>query len=633
MTDIHAATIDALATRGIADLEARELPAAIAQLRAAIERDPRRSDLCVLLAQCYCRAGDFGHAVQAVERAITIDPDRFAAYRIAADAALTESKKAAAGGAAKTSRDLVKFAAMYLLALGKRQHRHRLDLAEASLREATALDAKNAEAFWALGEFLQSRGRSSEAERLLRRALALDPRQAHFYVTLGNTYQSRGRFEEMNAAYRKALALNPSLRQVRDSLESIPLLNMLYADDSTPAAIYAAHCTWGEGVAAEYRAAAAAAPPFANSRDPARRLRVAYLSADFRYHAVSFFFQPLLAHHDPAAVEIFCYAEVENPDPVTAYLQQLGGTWRDTTALADEALRAQLRADGIDIAVDLAGHTGGNRLRALAVKAAPVTATWLGYPTTTGLGAIDWRVTDARVDPPGAEAFHSEKLLRLGEVFLCFAPYMTQVPDPAPVPSAARGHVTFGSFNNLQKMSPSTVSSWARILDTVTGSRLLLKSLAFREPSGQRSFLDLFATYGIGADRIELRLPQPAMPDHLGSYADVDIALDPFPYNGTTTTCEAMWMGVPVVALIGDRHSGRVGFDLLSQVGMAELAAADIDAYVAAAVALAGDRLRLEALRSRLRERMRASPLCDAPRFARAFEEGLRRMWQEWCRG
>lgn len=633
MTDTRAAPLEAHEAHAIAELEARELPAAIARLRAAIERDPSRSDLYLLLAQGYCRAGEFGHAIQAFERTLALAPDHFVAYRIAADAALAESKKAAGAGANKASRDLAKFAALYLLALGKRQNWQRLDAAEASLRETVTLDPKCAEGFWALGEFLQSRGRNGEAEKLLRRAIALDPRQPHFYVTLGKTFQARDRVAEMTAAYRKALALNPSLRQVRDGLESIPLLNMLYDDAKTAQEIYAAHRVWGEEVAGEFRAAAAAAPRFANSRDPERRLRVAYLSGDFRYHAVSFFFQPLLAHHDPAAVEVFCYAEIEDPDPVTAYLQRLAGTWRDTSALTDEALRAQMRADGIDIAIDLAGHTGNNRLRALAVKPAPVTATWLGYPATTGLAAIDWRITDACADPPGQEAFYSERLWRLPGVFLCFGAYITQVPEPAPAPVLRCGHITFGSFNNPQKISSSAAHAWALILDAVPGSRLILKSPTFLEPIRRQHLLDVFAAHGVGPDRIELRLPQPALPDHLGSYAEVDIALDPFPYNGTTTTCEAMWMGVPVVTLVGDRHSARVGFDLVSQVGLAGLAAPDIDAYVASAVALAGDCARLQEMRSELRGRMRASPLCDAPRFARDFEEGLRMMWREWCRG
>ncbi|HXS40395.1 MAG TPA: tetratricopeptide repeat protein [Stellaceae bacterium] len=628
MTQASAATGALLAAGGVAEIEPHRLGEAIAELRAAIAAEPRRADLHVLLARCAARAGEFRRALEAAERAIALDPEMLAAYRAAADAALAASKQAAAAGAAKASRDLVRYAAGAVLALGKRQHRQRLDAAEESLREAAALDAKSAEAAWALAEFLQSRGRDGEAEKLARRAIALDPHPAHFYVTLGNSVRARGRWPEMNAAYRKALERNPSLRQVRDAVESIPLLNMIYDEAASGAAILDAHRAWGEAIAAEPRAAA---PRFANSRDPERRLKLAFLSPDFRYHAVSFFFQPLLAHLDRGAVEIFCYAEIEDPDPVTAYLQSLGGSWRWSHKLDDRALAAQLRADGIDIAIDLAGHTGGNRLRALALKPAPVLATWLGYPATTGLAAIDWRITDARADPPGQEAFHSERLLRLPESFLCFAAYMTQVPEPAPSPASRSGQVTFGSFNNPQKLSPSAARAWARILAAVPGSRLILKALAFTEPEQRQKFLDRLAAYGIPPERVALRLPQPAMPDHLGSYAEIDIALDPFPYNGTTTTCEAMWMGVPVITLIGAHHAGRVGFDLLSQLGLEELAAPDIDAYVETAVALAGDRARLERWRGELRERMRASPLCDAPRFARDFESGLRRMWREWC--
>jgi protein O-GlcNAc transferase len=628
MTEASAATGELLAARGVAEIEPRRLGEAIAELRAAIAVEPWRADLHLLLARCEARAGDFARALEAAERAIALDPEMLAAYRVAADAALAAAKKAAAAGAAKASRDFGKFAGASMLALGKRQHRQRLDAAETSLREAVSLDTKSAEASWALAEFLQSRGRDSEAEKLARRAIALDPHPAHFYVTLGNSFRARGRWPEMNAAYRKALERNPSLRQVRDAVESIPLLNMIYDDAASGAAILAAHRAWGEAVAAERRAAA---PPFANSRDPERRLKLAFLSPDFRYHAVSFFFQPLLAHLDRSAVEIFCYAEVEEPDPVTAYLQSLGCIWRWSHPLDDAALAAQLRVDGIDIAVDLAGHTGGNRLRALAAKPVPIAATWLGYPATTGLAAIDWRITDARADPPGEEAFHSEKLLRLPQSFLCFAAYMTQVPEPAPAPLSWSGRVTFGSFNNPQKLSPAAARAWGRILAAVPHSRLVLKALAFTEPEQRERFLDRLASQGIQRERVELRLPQPAMPDHLGSYSEIDIALDPFPYNGTTTSCEAMWMGVPVVTLTGAHHAGRVGFDLLSQLGLEDLAAPDIDVYVETAVTLAGDPARLEYLRGTLRERMRASPLCDAPRFARDFEDGLRIMWRNWC--
>jgi protein O-GlcNAc transferase len=632
MSDSTETGTDAVLIPSPAALDAQPLPEAIAQLRQAIERDPNNAELFHRLGECYWRGRDFGRAIHAFERAIALNPDHFAAYRSAADAAVAQASNAASAGNAKASRDLKKFAAMYLLALGKRQHRQYLDATEASLREAIALDPKCAEAFWALGAFLESRNHSSAAEKPLRRAIALDPHMAHAYVGLGNTFQSRGRFAEMEAAYRKALALKPDLHEVRHSLAAIPLMNMLYGDAATPATIYARHRAWGDEFAAPFRAIAASAPSFANTRDPDRKLRVAYLSPDFRYHAVSFFFQPLLVHHDPSEIEVFCYADVERPDPVTKFLQGLGGTWRNTLELSDAALLTQFRADRIDVAVDLAGHTNAKGLRALAARPAPVTATWLGYAATTGLASIDWRITDALVDPPGQEAFHAEKLMRLPDVFLCYNAYMTPIPDVAPVPALARGGVTFGSFNSPQKMSPRAIAAWARILDAVPGSRLILKSHAYVEPTRRQYFLDGFAANGVGADRIELRPPQVKMEAHMGSYGEIDIALDPFPYNGTTTTCEAMWMGVPMINLIGNRHAGRVGLDLLSQVGLAELATPDIESYVATAVALANDLPRLQQLRSMLRERMRTSPLCDAPRFACAFEGALRAMWRQWCR-
>ncbi|HEV8015992.1 MAG TPA: tetratricopeptide repeat protein [Stellaceae bacterium] len=620
---------DAIVSEARAHRDAARWPEAMAQFRRAIERRPNDAALFYELGECYRRSGDFGRAIHAFERAVALDPETLLAYRGAADAALTQAEKS--GAASKAAGDLKRFAAMYLAALGQRQRHSAARDAEASFRAAAALDPKSASAFGGLGELLEATGRYSEAEKSLRRAIALDGKLAAAHIALGNALQSLGRYKEMEAAYRHALAIDPDLREVRESLHAVPLAHMLYDSAVTPAQIYQRHREWGEAIAGDARAANPIVPPFSNSADPERRLRVAYLSPDFRYHAVSFFFEPLLAHHDRAAVEAYCYAEVERPDAVTAALQQVGGIWRNTHGLDNAALRAQLRADAIDIAIDLAGHTGHSRLSAFAIKPAPVTATWLGYAATTGLPTIDWRITDARADPPGQEQFHTEQLLRLPQTFLCYRFYGAVVPEVTPPPAATRGTITFGSFNNPLKMSPPTIAAWARILAAVPGARLVLKSLLFVEPSRKQYFLERFAAHGIAAARLELRAPQPDMTDHLRSYAEIDIALDPFPYNGTTTTCEALWMGVPMVNLIGDRHAGRVGFDLLSQVGLAELALPDVDAYVAKAIALARDLPLLARWRQELRERMGKSPLCDAPAFARAFEAGLRQMWRQWC--
>ncbi|HVA14597.1 MAG TPA: tetratricopeptide repeat protein [Stellaceae bacterium] len=624
-----AAAADTTVTEALAHRDAGRWPQAIEQFRRALERHPNDARLLFELGECYRHSGDRGRAIQAFERAITLDADIFPAYRSAVDAALAQA--ATLGASSTAAGDLKKFAAKYLVALGQRQQQQRAAGAEESFRAAAALDPKSAAAYAGLGELLEAGGHYGEAEKALRRAIALDPKLGAAHIVLGNALQSLGRFKEMEAAYRHALAIDPMQRAVRESLLSVPLMHLLYDAETTPAQICARHREWGDWAVAEARAAAPTAPPFANSRDPERRLRVAFLSPDLRYHAVSFFFEPLLAHHDPAVVEVYCYAEVEKPDFVTVALQKVGGIWRNTHGNDDPAVRAQLRADRIDIAIDLAGHTGHSRLNAFAIKPAPVTATWLGYAATTGLPTIDWRITDARADPPGQEQFHSEKLLRLAETFLCYHFYGAVMPEVMPLPAAARGAITFGSFNNPLKLSPPAIAAWARILDQVPGSRLVLKSLSFVEPTRKRHFLERFAAQGISAERLVLRDPQPDLTDHLKSYAEIDIALDPFPYNGTTTTCEAMSMGVPMVTLVGDRHASRVGFDLLSQVGLAEFAAPDRDAYVAAAVTLARDLPRLVQLRSELRERMRRSSLCDAPRFARAFEAGLREMWRRWC--
>ena len=630
MSDSAAPSADPVVAEARAHRDAARWLPAIAQYRRAVERYPNDAALFFETGECYRAAGDFGRAIHAFERAIALDADLLAAYRSGADTALAQVQKV--GSNSKAAGDLKKFAAMYLTALGRQQLRRGSGDAQASFREAIALDGKSAAAYGGFGEVLEASGRFGEAEKALRRAIALDPKIASAHVALGNALQSLGRYKEMEAAYRRALEIDPSLREVRESLLSVPLAHMLYDSEATATEIYRRHREWGEWVVGEAQQANPIAPPFVNTRDPDRPLRVAYLSPDFRYHAVSFFFEPLLAHHDSAAVEAYCYAEVETPDFVTAALQQVGGIWRKTHGITDAALRAQLREDQIDIAIDLAGHTGHSRLSAFAIKPAPVTATWLGYAATTGLPTIDWRITDARADPPGQEQFHTEKLMRLPDSFICYHFYGAENPDVAPPPALARGSITFGSFNNPMKLSPRTIAAWAQILDAVPHSRLMLKSLLFVDPSRRQTFLERFAAHGISGERLELREPVRDMMDHLRSYSEIDIALDPFPYNGTTTTCEATWMGVPMISLIGDHHCARVGFDLLSQVGLAELAAPDVDAYVATAAALAKDVRRLATLRGELRGQMQRSPLCDAPRFARAFEAGLREMWHQWCR-
>ncbi|HKT17863.1 MAG TPA: tetratricopeptide repeat protein [Stellaceae bacterium] len=617
----------ALALLGMLAGFAGQFQMAIDLFLRSLRRDPMNADLYHDLGETYRQIGDVGKALPAFNRAIELRPSHLEAYRGAADAAIEAAARSEMQGRAAQAAELRRMAAKYLMNLGARQYQLRQKASETSFRDAIALDPGAADAFYSLGSLLHELSCPTEAVAMLRRAVELNPGDAEAHCNLGSAYYPLGKWPEMEAAFTAALARNPNMRLASQGLVSTRLGRLLYDDASTVEDIFAAHRGWGESAAA---AATEKPAPWANTREPERRLRIAYVSGDLFGHPVAYFLLPLLAHHDPRAVEIFGYAELPRTDATTENIRRLCAQWRETNALDDAALRAQLRADRIDIVIDLAGHTARNRLQALAVKAAPVTATWLGYPTTTGLQTIDWRITDAIADPPGAERVHTEKLWRMPDGFLCYAP-QTPTPEVAPPSSERSGIVTFGSFNTPMKLSNATVESWAAILHALPEARLLLKAGLFNDSGLRDTTRERFIAKGIAPERIALRgfIADPVA--HLTSYAEIDIGLDPFPYNGTTTTCEALWMGVPVVTLIGDRHAGRVGLDLLSRIGLAELAAPDIDAYVALAVALGRDAQRRAQLRGGLRQRMQAAPLCDPARFARSFEAALRQMWREWC--
>ncbi len=595
----------------------------------ALERDPDNADLYHNLGETYRHLGEIGKAIPAFNRALELRPDHIASFRSAADTAIEAADKATSPIHAA---ELRRMATKFLLPLANQLRIKNLGGIEEALREAMRASPENAEAVHMLAALLQEQGQPTDAAQFYRRAIELDPSKADYHNGLGNALYALQRWDDMERAYHAAIAIDAAHPLARRNLASTRLMPPLYDDTISPDEIFERHRAWGQASMRAVAAESARAAPFTNSREPERRLRVAFLSGDFGNHPVGHFVRPLFTALDRTTVEVFCYSELEKPDEITKSLQRLDCRWRNTNTLDDAALRAQLRTDSIDIAIDLAGHSAKNRLSALAVRAAPVTATWLGYPATTGLATIDWRFTDAIADPPGQEAFHTEKLMRLPNGFLCYQPSTLQAPEVEALPAKRWGTLTFGSFNNPHKISDSTIRCWAAILGAVPHSRLLLKAAAFGDPGIRQSFLDRFAACGVPAKRISLHSFAADTAAHLAAYGGVDIALDPFPYNGTTTTCEALWMGVPVISLIGTRHAGRVGLDLLSRIGLTELAAADIDAYVATATALAGDLPRLERMRIGMRDRMRSSVLYDSTGFAADFADALRDMWRDYCR-
>jgi predicted O-linked N-acetylglucosamine transferase (SPINDLY family) len=499
-----------------------------------------------------------------------------------------------------------------------------LDEAIAANRQAIALKPDYAQTYNNLGNALGQRGQLEEAIAACRQSIALNPNISEAYYNLGIALGYNGQTSEAIAAYRQAIVLNPNSPQPHSNL----IFTMHYDPDCDARAIAQEAARWNRQHAEPLKRYI---QPHANDRDPDRRLRIGYVSPDLRQHSVAYFLENLLAQHNTASVDVFCYSDVARPDAMTARLQKCAAHWRDIVGLKDAQVDQKIREDRVDILVDLAGHTVGNRLLVFARKPAPVQVTYLGYPDTTGLTTIDYRLTDGYADPPGiADDSRSEQLVRLPDTFLCYRP-SDNAPAVGPAPALAAGHVTFGSFNALAKINAPLVAIWSKILDGVPNSRMILKGLGMGTAGARQRILDFFATHQIAPNRVELIGWAASEKEHLQLYNRIDIALDTYPYHGTTTTCEAMWMGVPVVTLAGNAHVSRVGVSLLSNVGVPELIADSQEKYVRLASDLAHDPARLSSLRSTLRQRMAQSPLMDAPRFARNVEAAYRQMWRTWC--
>jgi predicted O-linked N-acetylglucosamine transferase (SPINDLY family) len=494
-------------------------------------------------------------------------------------------------------------------------------LAEARLRFERALqlrpdlvDARNN-----LGLACDAQGEPDQALASFEGAVRIDPDHFGALTNLANACKDQGRAAEAIASYRKALASRPDDAAVHSNL----LLAMQYLPGADPQEILAeARCYARQH--AEPLAGAIEPHP---TRSPAgRRLRIGYVSADFREHPVVSFLEPVLAAHDRHRFEIFCYADVPRPDGTTRRLQGYADHWRSLVGLSDPQAAERIRQDDIDILVDLAGHTGGNRLPAFARKPAPIQVSYLGYLGTTGLTAMDYYITDAHADPPGlSEAHYQEQLIRLPVCGFCYAPGPAPEVNAEP-PARRSGLVTFGCLNNPAKVSDEVLAVWSLVLAAAPGFRLLIRAGVGR--SAEERARDLLANHGIAPERLAFAGRTATRFAYLKLYHAVDIALDPFPYNGVTTTCDALWMGVPVVSLAGRMSVSRQGVRFLRSVGLDELLAETPEDHVRIAAELAGDLTRLADLRGGLRERMSCSPLMDAHRLTRDLEATYIGIWE-----
>ena len=433
-------------------------------------------------------------------------------------------------------------------------------------------------------------------------------------------YKEQGRLHEAIDCSRRVLEMMPDLVKAHSNI----LFTLQYLPDSDARAIYEEGCHWNRQFAeplAEF------IKPHANERSPGRRLRIGYLSPDFRDHCQAFFTLPLLAAHDRGNFEIFCYADVPCPDEATVRLRLHADSWRDIVGRGDEEIADLVRQDQIDILVDLTMHMSNNHALVFARKPAPVQVCWLAYPGTTGQSAIDYRLTDVYLDPPGLnDRYYAEESIRLPDTFWCYDP-QSREPAVNPLPAIEKGYLTFGCLNNFCKVNPAVLTLWAQVMKIVERSRILILA---PEGDHRQDALAVLARDGIEPERVDFIGMQPRQ-QYLKLYNGIDVGLDTLPYNGHTTSLDSFWMGVPVLTLVGQTVVGRAGLSQLSNLGLPELIAETPEQFVNIAAALAGDLPRLSWLRATLRERMLSSPLMDAPRFARNIEAAYRGIWRRWC--
>ena len=621
--------LEAWVNLGIARLQRGDPQAALQAFQQAAQLAPNVAEVQGYLGTAQLRAGAIDAAVAALKRAVVLDPHFTEAHYNLGIAYDRRGEAKAAEAAWRRSIEANPFYLKPWNNLGVLLHKQgRTAEARAFFERALSQagpEAKDTAELWNnLANILDEQGLVESALQAYQRAVTLRPDDARFHLGFGGALLTIGKLDEAFVHITRARELDPALAVAADC----GLMGLLYVSED-PKAPLAAATAWANGLVL---------PPalgHANSRDPDRRLRIGYVSPDFFHHPVANFIAPVLASHDRGSVEVFCYAEVKAPDRVTERLRGLvesADHWRDTTGMSDDSLASAIRAEGIDILIDLAGHTVGGRLPVFARKPAPVQATWLGYPATTGLTQIDWRITDPIADPPGlTDDQYSERLLRLPTGFNCYQP-IDDMPPVVPLPADTNGYVTFGCFNHAAKIREKTLDVWAELLKAVPDSRLCLKHRGFSLPSTVAEYRHGFERRGVAAARVDLISFIDDPRRHLAAYDRVDVALDPFPYNGTTTTCEALWMGVPVIALAGDAHLSRVGVSLLTRVGLPELVADTPARYIEIAARLAADRERLRGLRGALRARTAGSSVCDAALVTRELETALRQVWRDWCR-
>ncbi|HEY3308659.1 MAG TPA: tetratricopeptide repeat protein [Desulfuromonadaceae bacterium] len=495
--------------------------------------------------------------------------------------------------------------------------------AEDCYQHLVKLEPDNDVAYKNLALALLKSGRLDEALNACVRALEIDPRQSENHMLMGDIYAGRGDAEQALRKYSSVFESAPCSSDAHTNI----LFTMNFLSRVTQLAIYRESRRWGK----LHAAGRYIRRPHLNSPVPGRRLRIGYVSGDFKLHPVSYHLEPVVKYHDRENFEIYLYSNLYRFDEMTRKLKDFSDHWRNIESLSDEQVDEMIRLDGIDILVDLSGHTSLNRLLVFARKPAPVQVSWIGYFNTIGMLAIDYLISDAITVTPGEERWFCEQIVRLPDGRFCYEP-PDYAPEVAPLPALSNGFITFGSFNKLTKITPETVLLWCSVLNSVPNSRLVLKTMALGTDSVRNHFLEQFKQNGVDANRIEVRKVS-THPQMLAEYGDIDIAFDTFPFNSGATTCEALWMGVPVVTMTCKTPISRQSTSLLASCGLAEMLSADSQTdFIHIVQNLATNIDALAELRASLRDRLSTSPLCDGALFSRNLEQAYRKIWHDWCR-
>lgn len=595
-------------------------PAAERSWREVLRLRASDPDAHFQLGQVLASQRRFAEAIEAMRVCVRLAPGNFVAHNALGVAYSETRQHERAAEAFATAAHLSPRSSAFQMNLGHALRAlHRETDAEAAFRSAIELSRTVlGNSYHGLAASLHAQGMLDEAARTAAEAIRVHPELSQAYHSLGNIQYDAGLIDEAVSNYRRALELDPSQHETHSSL--LLLRHYHHGDDAE--VLREEHLAWAR-LHAEPLSQHVHAP--GNGRDPARRLRVGYVSPDFRAHPVGFSIEPVLGAHDRDAVEVIAYYNRRQTDAWTQCIRGHCALWRDVFAMSDADLDQLIRDDRIDILVDLAGHTAGNRLLVFARRPAPIQMTYLGYPDTTGLSAMDYKLTDAWQDLPQNDASYTEKLIRLPGGAWCFHP-REEMPEVGPLPADAGGRVTFISANKVAKVTDAMLAVWRQILRRVSGSRLLI--LTGGDKAGESRVRAAFD--GIEG-RVELvgRLPPEG---YFELYRRSDIALDAFPYNGYMTTCDSLWMGVPVITLAGRTHVTRTGLSLLSKVGLDQFICTSPDDYIERAVMTAGDVDALRQLRAGMRQRLSDCGLVDGTRVARALEAGYREAWDIWCR-